>query len=67
MDSITVDVTDIDQAVVDEAGFATLLGDSYPLAEMARDAGTIGYEILTQLGQRPKRRFKGGQKSQSGA
>lgn len=67
MDSITVDVTDIDEAVVDGAGFATLLGDGYPLAEMARDAGTIGYEILTQLGQRPKRRFKGGQKGQSGA
>ncbi|MGC6454787.1 MAG: alanine racemase [Candidatus Puniceispirillaceae bacterium] len=67
MDSITVDVTDIDEAVVDGAGHATLLGESYPLAEMARDAGTIGYEILTQLGRRPARRFKGGQKRQSEA
>jgi len=64
MDSITVDVTDIDETVVNEAGVATLLGDAYPLAEMARDAGTIGYEILTQLGRRPERRFKGGQKGQ---
>jgi len=67
MDSITVDVTDIDEAVVDEAGHATVLGPLYPLAEMAKDAGTIGYEILTQLGQRPARRFKGGQTGQSGA
>ena len=67
MDSITVDVTDIDEAVVNNAGCATLLGDAYPLADMARDAGTIGYEILTQLGKRPARRFKGGKKGQSGA
>ena len=67
MDSITVDVTDIEEAVVDSAGFATLLGDHYTLAEMTRDAGTIGYEILTQLGRRPARRFKGGQTGQSGA
>lgn len=67
MDSITVDVTDIDEAVVTGAGFATVLGAPYPLAEMASDAGTIGYEILTQLGRRPARRFKGGQKRQSGA
>ena len=49
------------------AGHATLLGPAYGLARMAHDAGTIGYEILTQLGQRPKRRFKGGQKGQTGA
>ena len=67
MDSITVDVTDIDEATVDSAGAATLLGGAYPLAAMARDAGTIGYEILTQLGKRPARRFKGGQIGQSGA
>ena len=67
MDSITVDVTDIDAVVVDAAGHATLLGPAYGLARMAHDAGTIGYEILTQLGQRPKRRFKGGQKGQTGA
>ena len=67
MDSITVDVTDIEEAVVDSAGYAMLLGNRYPLAAMARDAGTIGYEILTQLGRRPARRFKGGQTGQSGA
>ena len=67
MDSITIDVTDIDPDKVDAAGHATLLGPAYGLAQMAHDAGTIGYEILTQLGQRPKRCFKGGQTRQIGA
>ena len=67
MDSITIDVTDIDPDKVDAAGHATLLGPAYGLAQMAHDAGTIGYEILTQLGQRPKRCFKGGQTGQIGA
>ena len=67
MDSITVDVTDLDADLVDDAGHATVLGAGYSLAQMAADAGTIGYEILTQLGQRPARRFKGGQKRETGA
>ena len=67
MDSITVDVTSIDSDKVDAAGHVTLLGPAYGLARMAHDADTIGYEILTQLGQRPKRCFKGGQKGQTGA
>ena len=61
MDSITVDVTDIDKGMVDAAGYATVLGAGYGLARMAADAGTIGYEILTRLGRRPARLFKGGQ------
>lgn len=67
MDSITVDVTDIDNDVLNDVGHATVLGHGYSLAQMAADAGTIGYEILTQLGDRPVRRFKGGQKQQTGA
>ena len=49
MDSITVDVTGIDAGKVAAVGHATLLGPAYGLARMARDAGTIGYEILTSL------------------
>ena len=67
MDSITVDVTDIDADLVNATDHATVLGPNYGLAQMAADAGTIGYEILTQLGQRPARRFKGGQKPEIGA
>ena len=57
MDSITVDVTHIPTSVLEQADLVTVLGDSYPLARMAADAGTIGYEILTQLGRRPARQF----------
>ncbi len=57
MDSITVDVTDLDEARLATATHAEILGDGYALARMAGDAGTIGYEILTQLGQRPARRY----------
>jgi alanine racemase len=57
MDSITIDVTDLDQARLATASHAEILGAGYALARMAGDAGTIGYEILTQLGQRPVRRY----------
>ena len=57
MDSITVDVTDLDEQRLAATNHAEILGDGYPLAQMADDAGTIGYEILTQLGRRPLRRF----------
>ena len=60
MDSITVDVTDIAESRIAAVDHAIVLGSRYDLAGMARDAGTIGYEILTQLGRRPARRHIGG-------
>ena len=60
MDSITVDVTGIAESRIATVDHATVLGSGYELAQMARDAGTIGYEILTQLGRRPERRYIGG-------
>ena len=57
MDSITVDVTDLDADRTAAATHALILGDGYTLARMAADAGTIGYEILTQLGRRPARHY----------
>ena len=60
MDSITVDVTGIAESRIAAVDHATVLGSGYELAQMARDAGTIGYEILTQLGRRPERRYIGG-------
>lgn len=60
MDSITVDVTDIAAPRIAAVDHATVLGSGYELAQMAYDAGTIGYEILTQLGHRPERRYIGG-------
>lgn len=57
MDSITVDVTDLDEARLGNVTHAEILGADYALARMAGDAGTIGYEILTQLGGRPARHY----------
>lgn len=59
MDSITVDVTGLDDSRLAAASHAEILGDGYRLARMAHDAGTIGYEILTGLGRRPRRQYVG--------
>ena len=52
MDLITVDVTDLDETP--EA--LTILGPHQGVDDLARAAGTIGYEILTALGARYSRR-----------
>jgi alanine racemase len=56
MDLITVDVTDLDEAP--EA--LDLLGPKQGVDAVADAAGTIGYEILTSLGARYRRRYAGG-------
>ena len=53
MDMMTVDVTHL-AAVPDHL---TLLGPMQNLDQLADTAGTIGYEILTRLGPRLKRRY----------
>ncbi len=53
MDLITVDVTDL--ATVPDS--LALLGPMQSVDQLADTAGTIGYEILTGLGPRLKRRY----------
>ncbi len=53
MDLITVDVTHL--AAVPET--LSLLGPMQSVDQLADTAGTIGYEILTRLGPRLKRRY----------
>lgn len=55
MDSIGVDVTDVD----DLPGSLELLGRHQSIETLANNAGTIGYEILTSLGARYTRRYAG--------
>ncbi|WP_204114764.1 alanine racemase [Shimia biformata] len=55
MDMIAVDVTDISEDVTEVA----LLSASQTVDDLADAAGTIGYEILTSLGARYQRRYKG--------
>lgn len=59
MDSITVDVTDLGPDDL-RAETAALIHPAYGLHQMATDAGTIAYEILTQLGHRPERGYSHG-------
>lgn len=60
MDLITFDVTKAPSDAARPGGFISLLGEGASTDEVAGLAGTIGYEILTNLGPRYFRRFVGG-------
>ncbi|MGF9758057.1 alanine racemase [Microvirga sp. 0TCS3.31] len=61
MDLITVDVTDVPEAHVKRGDTVTLIGGELTIDEVGRRAGTIGYEILTNLGARYARAYRGGE------
>jgi len=61
MDLITVDVTDVPEANVRRGDTVTMIGGSLTIDEVGRRAGTIGYEILTNLGRRYARTYRGKQ------
>ncbi len=56
MDLITIDITDIDGT----PERVQVLNEHQTIDDLAEVAGTIGYEILTTLGQRFLRRYIGG-------
>jgi alanine racemase len=60
MDLMTFDVTKAPGDAAKPGGFITLLGDGASVDEVADLAGTIGYEILTNLGPRYFRKYVGG-------
>jgi alanine racemase len=60
MDLIAVDVTDLDKNAVRRGHLATLIGEGISVDELAHHFGTIGYEVLTSLGRRFARVYKGG-------
>ncbi len=57
MDMITVDVTDLPPDVSKRGSFAELIGKNITVGDLARAAGTIGYEVLTRLGYRYHRTY----------
>lgn len=59
MDTVTIDVTDAPEAA--DGGFLELIGPHHSLDALAGEAGTIGYEILTSLGNRYARTYVGAQ------
>jgi alanine racemase len=59
MDLIVLDVTDIPEARLTVGTEVELLGANVTVDKLAREAGTIGYEILTRLGSRFEKEYKG--------
>jgi alanine racemase len=59
MDVFTVDVTDLPDGAARRGGLATLIGDGLDVDEVGAAMGTIGYEVLTVLGKRYHRVYKG--------
>jgi alanine racemase len=58
MDLITVDISTLPAESVSVGTMATVIGAHRPVDALALEAGTIGYEILTNLGARFERVYK---------
>ncbi len=59
MDLLAIDVTDLPDGIARRGDFATLIGGGISVDELGAAAGTIGYEVLTSLGKRYHRVYKG--------
>lgn len=57
MDLITVDVTDVPDTEIRRGDTVTMIGGALTIDEVGRRSGTIGYEILTNLGRRYARNY----------
>jgi alanine racemase len=60
MDLMAVDVTDLERNAARRGHLVTLIGEGITVDELAHHFGTIGYEVLTSLGPRYARVYKGG-------
>jgi alanine racemase len=59
MDLTAIDITDL-PSPMRRGQMVTLVGDGITVDELARHFGTIGYEVLTSLGERYQRVYRGG-------
>ncbi len=59
MDLTTVDVSDVPEAEARPGQWVEIIGSTVTVDDVAAAAGTIGYEILTSLGQRYHRHYVG--------
>jgi alanine racemase len=59
MDLITLDATDAPADALRPGAEVELIGPHISADDVARDAGVIGYEVLTRLGARLRRRYVG--------
>jgi alanine racemase len=60
MDLLAIDVSQVPGQRPRRGDYATLIGDGIGIDDLAAHAGTIGYEILTSLGRRYARLYRGG-------
>jgi len=60
MDLVAIDVTDLPPNAARRGHMVTLIGEGITVDELAHHFGTIGYEVLTNLGPRYARIYKGG-------
>jgi alanine racemase len=60
MDLLAIDVTDLPTNAVRRGHLVTLIGEGIGVDELAHHFGTTGYEVLTSLGRRYAREYKGG-------
>jgi alanine racemase len=67
MDLLTVDVSAVPEGRAVPDAMVEVLGPHRGVDELAHNAGTIGYEVLTSLGDRYARRYTGDGTGQPGA
>ena len=60
MDLSIADVTDLPRGAAHPGGLASVLSETTTVDDLARACGTIGYEILVNLGRRHRRVYVGG-------
>jgi alanine racemase len=59
MDLMAIDITDLPDNAARRGDLATLIGHEISVDDVATIAGTIGYEVLTSLGRRYHRIYRG--------
>ncbi|HEY1474052.1 MAG TPA: alanine racemase [Pseudolabrys sp.] len=60
MDLLAIDVTDLSDSAARRGDLVSLIGGEMTVDALATAAGTIGYEVLTSLGRRYHRVYRGG-------
>ena len=59
MDLLAIDVTDLAEGTARRGDFAVLIGDGVTVDDLAEGMGTISYEVLSTLGRRYHRIYRG--------
>lgn len=60
MDLVVLDVSHVPDELAQRGAWVELIGPNVPTHVLAAHAGTIDYEVLTNLGRRASRRYVGG-------